>query len=389
MKKYVFVIICLLLIQNSYAQINQLQKLDIKAYLNDIEIAGPIYYDGSKFNVYENYPNSYVNLANIFHLLEAETVVDGNIIKITSRKFGNFVITYNGPDEIIFNPRPSPFPSTKNTIIIIDNEFYIRINLVRYIISGYTEEDEEKVTLYTRDYQRLNLPELNIRAYLNDTEIMGTVYKNIFAPLIQGLNYSSSFVNLINIFSLFDSKIEIDGGIIEINSSRIGNIKIIYKNQTDILIDYVSKELELTPSFTNNSMVIINNKYYITISMVRYLINGALKQDEEKVVLYTNDYERLDIPLTLHDCYLALDNQLSSGTKDDIKNSSINDLIEYHMGLGMWIRNNWIRQTNNRITKLLFDNGLRHPDDMSQLIIIGYHYYLNDTINSIEELIVE
>ncbi|QQO07608.1 DUF6794 domain-containing protein [Breznakiella homolactica] len=389
MRQYAFIILCICLAQNGYAQNNQPHKLDIKAYLNDVEIAGPVYDNGTKSNIYDNYSNAYVGLVNIFDLLGAEAVIDGNTIKINSQKLGNFVITYDGPDAIVFNPRPSPFPSTRNSIIIIDDEFYIRINLVRYIVSGYTVENDKKVTLYTRDYERHDLPELNIKAYLNDTQITGSVYKNIFGPPVQGLNYLSSFVNLVNIFSALESETKVNGNTVEIIGPNIGKIKIIYENQTNIIIDYISEELELNPPFTNNTVVIIDDEYYITISMVRYLIDGALAQDEEKVTLYTSDYERLDIPLTLYDCYLALDALLNNETKDDIKKSTVNDLIEYHMGLGMWIRNNWIRQTNHRITKLLFDNGLRHPDDMSQLIIIGYHYYLNHIDKSIEELIHE
>jgi hypothetical protein len=378
--------VCILLIQNGHTQNNQPYKLDIKAYLNDIEIIGPIYNNDSIFNIYENYPNSYVNLVNIFRLLESETVINGNVIEINSPKIGNFVITYESPTNIIFSPRPSPFPSTDNSIIIIDNEFFIRVNLVRYIISGYTEEDKEKVVLYTRDYERHDLPELNIKAYLNDNEIVGHIYGNVYAPAIQGTNYLSSFVNLVNIFRLLESETVINGNIIEINSPKIGEIKIVYENKNNIIINYVTNGLELKPAFTNNSIVIINNEYYIQISMVRYLINGSLTDNEEKVILYTNDYERHDIPLTLNDCYLILNNQLDSDLNEDIKNSPVNELIKHHMGLGMWIRNNWIRQTNNRITKILYDNGLRHPDDMSQIIIIGYHYYLNGIDKTIQEL---
>jgi hypothetical protein len=237
--------------------------------------------------------------------------------------------------------------------------------------------------IYTQNIQPY---ELNIKAYLNDHEIIGTVYKNVFSPPVQGLDYLSSFVNLINIFHLLESQIEVNGNIIEINSPKIGNIRITYKNQTNININYLTRGLELEPTFTNNSIVIINNVYYIQISTVRYLISGSLTQDEEKIVLYTSDYERLDIPMTLNDSYLALNNLLNTDIKEDIKESSVNGLIKYHMGLGMWIRNNWIKQTNNRITKLLYDNGLRHPDDMSQIIIIGYHYYLNGITKTIQEL---
>jgi hypothetical protein len=41
---------------------------------------------------------------------------------------------------------------------------------------------------------------------------------------------------------------------------------------------------------------------------------------------------------------------------------------------------------SRRIAKSLFENGVTHPDSMSHLIIIGYHYYLNGIEKTIEEL---
>ncbi|MDR1389580.1 MAG: hypothetical protein LBJ31_06340 [Treponema sp.] len=230
---------------------------------------------------------------------------------------------------------------------------------------------------------------LDIKAYLNDNEIEGPVYKNIYTSPVQDIDYLSSFVKVENIFHLLEAETLVNGKIINIAGETIGEINIIYENNTNIIIDYITRELELKSTFTNNSIVLINNEYYITISMVRYLIGGALKESEKMVILYTNDYERADMPLTLNDCYIAMNDLLSDEIKMDIKISSVDNLITYHMGLGMWIRNNWIRQTNRRITKLFLDGGVRHPDDMSQAIIIGYHYYLNGISKSIEELIKE
>jgi hypothetical protein len=242
------------------------------------------------------------------------------------------------------------------------------------------------INIFSQNYQ---LPVLDIKAYLNNNEIDGLVYKNIYAPPVQGVDYLSSFVKLIGIFHLLEAEVKINNRIIEINGEKTGNIQINYVNQNNITINSSFIRNPMSGSFTNNSIVMIENEYYIQISTVRYLINGALQQDEKSVTLYTSDYERLDIPLTLYECYIALNNLLNDQVKNDIKISSVNDLIKYHMGLGMWIRNNWLRQSNNRIMKTLYDNGLRHLDDMSQIIIIGYHYYLNGIEKTIEELINE
>jgi hypothetical protein len=229
--------------------------------------------------------------------------------------------------------------------------------------------------------QNSQVPILNIKAYLNNTEIEGPVYKDIY-----GISNLSSLVKLTSIFKLLEAEIKINDNIIEIRGEKTGNIKINYINQNKISIYSGLIDEEVNQNQTNNSLRIINNEYFIRISMVRYLIKGSLQEDKNSVILYTDDYDRQDIPLTLSDCYIALNKLLDDRTKNDIKISSINELYKYHFGLGMWIRNNWIRQTNNRITKLFLDNDIRSPDDMSQTIIIGYHYYLNGIDKSIMEL---
>ena len=237
--------------------------------------------------------------------------------------------------------------------------------------------------VFPQDFQ---IPKLDIKAYLNNIEIEGPVYKNTYSPPVQGINYLSSYVKLKNIFSLLNADIKINNNIIEINGDKTEKVIINYINQKNITINSSLQGGEIRKNLTSNSIIIINNEYYIQISMVRYLINGALQEDENSVTLYTNDYERQDIPLTLNDCYIELNKILDDQIKYDIKNSTIEGLVKYHMGLGMWIRNNWIRQTNKRITKLFLDNGVRNPDDMSQTIIIGYHYYLNGINKTIKEI---
>ena len=82
MKKIILIIICIILIQNVYGQSTQPQRSDIKAYFNDIEIAGYVYNNDTKQNIYENYSNFHVNLINIFRLLDSEVLIDQNLIMI-------------------------------------------------------------------------------------------------------------------------------------------------------------------------------------------------------------------------------------------------------------------------------------------------------------------
>jgi len=70
-----------------------------------------------------------------------------------------------------------------------------------------------------------------------------------------------------------------------------------------------------------------------------------------------------------------------------IKSGTEDDLGQYHFGLGMWIRNSWLWQGNSGIYKYFVLNGLRHPDDMSGIILDGFYYYLNDRDFDVEKAI--
>jgi len=120
-----------------------------------------------------------------------------------------------------------------------------------------------------------------------------------------------------------------------------------------------------------------NDDIYIQLSTMRSAIDGSLTQnDPTKMYLFSSGYERLDIPGTMEDCYVFLDEMLDIEIKEDIRNSNNAELSKYHLGLGLWIRNNWLRQTDGRITKELRKAGYGHYDDMSAEILEKYQSYL-------------
>lgn len=92
------------------------------------------------------------------------------------------------------------------------------------------------------------------------------------------------------------------------------------------------------------------------------------------------------IPKTKLECFTQLDKILSDEDKQAIIN--MEDTIELHFTLGMWIRNNWIYpQSQEDVEKLLkqFDDTSEedddiplfvHPDDYSSLILDVYQEYL-------------
>lgn len=61
----------------------------------------------------------------------------------------------------------------------------------------------------------------------------------------------------------------------------------------------------------------------------------------------------------------------------EMKKATCEDLLNYHFGFGMWLRNNILNKTSG-----LYDyfvcTGVKHPDDMSSIITINFHQYLNN-----------
>ena len=90
------------------------------------------------------------------------------------------------------------------------------------------------------------------------------------------------------------------------------------------------------------------------------------------------------VPKTKEECFAILDEMLTDEDKQAIV--EMEDTIDIHFGLGMWIRNNWIYpQEQEDVEKLLrqFDDEADddmplfiHPDDYSSMILDAYQEYL-------------
>ncbi len=223
--------------------------------------------------------------------------------------------------------------------------------------------------------------EQKISFFINDVAVQGKIYKNDLTPPIAGPNYMSSFVDLENAFKALGAKVESYKGGIRISG---GKCPVAF----DIVVD--EKSYKRDPRYQPVSLqekyfTKINGRYYIAASMVRYLIQGTLKDDEKGVYLYTADFVRVDIPGTLEECYQQLDQLLSDEDKSDLKKTS--NVIQYHRTLGMWIRNEWIYPGPDRVAKIFLDKDIRHPDDISHYIMLGYHFYLNGKLLTVDQLL--
>lgn len=93
------------------------------------------------------------------------------------------------------------------------------------------------------------------------------------------------------------------------------------------------------------------------------------------------------IPTNLNEAYTFLDESLSDEDIAYIKDCTDEDLVMMHFGLGLWIRNNWVYPSSNKIAQEFITRGINHPDEISGLIIKGYRLYLNELPCDIDDII--
>lgn len=83
------------------------------------------------------------------------------------------------------------------------------------------------------------------------------------------------------------------------------------------------------------------------------------------------------IPKNAREAYAILDKKLSK--KDKAALLDADDSIDFHYGLGMWIRNSWIYPKNGIASEQngwMKDELFCMPDDISDKIIKGYIRHL-------------
>lgn len=82
-------------------------------------------------------------------------------------------------------------------------------------------------------------------------------------------------------------------------------------------------------------------------------------------------------PKNLTECIQMLDKNLKKEDKEYIKTLTEDEFfMESHFTIGMGIRNEWIRSGNPELVTFFLDQGVKHPDDMSAMILTSYYRHL-------------
>jgi hypothetical protein len=89
---------------------------------------------------------------------------------------------------------------------------------------------------------------------------------------------------------------------------------------------------------------------------------------------YKSEIDGVYIPKNLVDAILEIDKFYSDSLKTEIKILDENNYVgDYHFGTGLWIRNNWNLWKGSRLSRFFNRNGIKHPDDMSSIVLVSYH----------------
>ena len=110
-------------------------------------------------------------------------------------------------------------------------------------------------------------------------------------------------------------------------------------------------------------------KYLITfcMSIITFTAFGQIKNTDMKK----------EKPKNLTECIQMLDKNLKKEDKDYIKTLTEEEFfMESHFTIGMGIRNEWIRSGNPELVTFFLDQGVKHPDDMSAMILTSYYRHL-------------
>ena len=99
---------------------------------------------------------------------------------------------------------------------------------------------------------------------------------------------------------------------------------------------------------------------------------------------HTSQY-KIYVPTNLEDAFGELKKMLHPDLLKEIKEGSEQDMIGYHMGLGLWMRNNWGLWGGSRLAKYFNGIGIFHPDDMSGIILDSFWRHLNSQPLKLEE----
>lgn len=94
---------------------------------------------------------------------------------------------------------------------------------------------------------------------------------------------------------------------------------------------------------------------------------------------------KIYIPVDLEDAFKELERMLAPEFIAEIRARTEPGMIEYHLGLGMWIRNHWRLWAGSGLGQFFNRLGIYHPEDMSVIILATFWCHLHSQPLRLEE----
>ena len=107
-------------------------------------------------------------------------------------------------------------------------------------------------------------------------------------------------------------------------------------------------------------------------------IEERQRQAEYKRRLVADTIDGIYIPRNIEECFNVLDTLLYAKDRLTIMAQfNRESMVNFHFGLGLWMRNNWGLWGGSRLKTYMKQRGVYHPDDMSGRILEFYYDHLH------------
>lgn len=291
----------------------------------------------------------------------------------------------NGVDEKERFLSDYPIFSYEDTVYLIDSKK--RIHLFDLKEGNYLDSDS-----FNNIFERIKN-----KGRVNKTkaEILEAPYYSDFPKLKNGKNtFESLAINLgMKMASIVGTKDDpykiyrfaVSGMISKDGSFELEKIDIDEELPKEKIIEFFkinkfdtsSAPKELDKWYISDEYFYFRNKDDILARQEKQL--EEIKEREAlKSRLTAERINNIYIPKNLEESFLELDKLLKEIDKKEMQSlKKRDDMIQYHMGLGMWMRNNWGLWSGSRLQKYFTVKKITHPDDMSSVILHHYYDWLN------------
>ncbi len=125
--------------------------------------------------------------------------------------------------------------------------------------------------------------------------------------------------------------------------------------------------------------------YCVCFAFLFLFASSGVAQDKPTEQKEAKEEMEVYVPKDLEDCFTELKKLLKPEDVEKMKNGREEDMAGYHFGLGMWMRNNWGLWGDSRLTQWFNTQGIKHPDDMSGIILDSFWRHLNQKPIKLEE----